>query len=254
MKYFTADNIKVDHGFFTRQGGVSDGLYDSLNCGVGSDDDADHVRQNLEAVKAEISAERLLTLYQVHGSSCVAVTHDNFAPWSRPKADAMITDVPNVALGVLTADCTPVLFHGKNEKGEVVAAAHAGWKGAVGGVLKSVIERFETYNIRPRDVSAAIGPCIGPNSYEVSEIFAAPFVAQDANNIQFFVDAPRVGHLMFNMPAYVKARLHALGVHDVTDQNLDTYSNEDLFFSYRRKTHREEFDYGRQISAIVIKS
>lgn len=252
MKKFIADNIGVQHGFFTRQGGVSDGIYASLNCGVGSGDDASNVAENLARVRSDLGVDELLTLYQVHSASCVNVTQGDVGGWSRPQADAMITDVAGVALGVLSADCTPVLFSADGEHGVVVAAAHAGWKGAVGGVLDSVIEAFAIRNIASRNIRAAIGPCIGVHSYEVSDSFIAPFLAQDPSNARFFIDAPKAGHMMFNMPAYVRSRLESLGVQDVTDQGLDTYSNEELFFSYRRKTHREELDYGRQISAIVI--
>ena len=252
MNILTADNIPTTHGFFTRQGGVSQGIYASLNCGVGSNDDNAHVSENLERVRDALGADHLQTLYQVHSATCVEVSaplaHDD-----RPQADAMITDVRGLALGVLTADCTPVLFSAQGEGGLVVAAAHAGWRGAVGGVLDSVVTTFAARDISARCIKAAIGPCIGPNSYEVSDSFTAPFLAQSPDNARFFIPAPKAGHMMFNMPAYVRSRLEDLGVQDITRQNLDSYSDEEKFFSYRRKTHRNEADYGRQISCIVIK-
>jgi len=248
MDYIKVDNIKTPHGFFTRQGGASAGLYDSLNCGAGSDDDPAHVRENLKRVKETLGAAHLQTLHQIHSATCVEVTK----PWAldeRPQADAMITCVPGMALGVLTADCAPVLFEG----GGMVAAAHAGWKGALNGVLDAVIDAFKDNCVKPHNISAAIGPCVGPNSYEVSDDFAAPFVVLSTDNQRFFRAAPREGHLMFDLPGYCRARLEGLGVANVLAEGSDTLREEGRFFSYRRATHNNAPDYGRQISVIVIK-
>jgi YfiH family protein len=246
----------VRHGFFGRGGGVSRGIYSSLNCGIGSGDDPAAVRENRRRVAAAMGAapENFVTLHQVHSALCVTVTK----PWGmeqRPQADALVTDVPGLAIGVLTADCAPVLFRGRAADGRtVIGAAHAGWGGAVKGVLEATVAAMGAQGVAPGDLRAAIGPCIGPDSYEVGEAFRAPFIAQDAANAEFFSPATRPGHEMFDLPAYAARRLRAAGVTHVACRGIDTFFNEEDYFSYRRSTHRTEPDYGRQVAVIAIKA
>ncbi len=259
--YFTeghfTDNDKgpVFHAFFSRNGGVSHGIYNSLNCGRGSDDEPENVQKNYEAIGKVLGvpAGRILTLYQVHGDTCL-IARVPPSDSERPKADAHVTDVPGLALGILTADCAPVLFSGQKEDGSpVIGAAHAGWKGAVGGILDSTIARMKELGAVPASIKACIGPCIGAASYEVSEGFIAPFMAESEENERFFMAGRREGHLMFDLAGYCAARLARAGVSRVYIKDLDTFYNEEDFFSYRRTTHRKEPDYGRQLSAIVIR-
>lgn len=251
----TADyDGKIRHGFFGRTGGVSKGIYSSLNCGPGSDDDPVAVRENRALVAAQMGAapENLLSLNQIHSARCMTVDQ----PWTeddKPQADAMVTDRPGLALGVLTADCAPVLFAAQRDDGAVViGAAHAGWGGALKGVLENAIEAMQALGADLGRIRAVIGPCIGPESYEVSEDFRAPFMDQEAANSVFFKPAARPGHLMFDLPGYCAYRLSLQGVGHVAVRAVDTFFNEEDFFSYRRSTHRREPDYGRQISAIMI--
>lgn len=255
---FVTDDVldagHIRHGFFGRVGGKSRGIYDSLNCGLGSGDDPAAVNENRGRVAENIGvkAEKLVTLHQVHSADCVRVT----APWKpedRPKADALVTDVPGIAIAVLTADCAPVLFAGRKADGSpVVGAAHAGWGGAIGGVLEATVKAMADMGADPAQIRAAIGPCIGPDSYEVGVDFRTRFLAQDAENAEFFVPATREGHLMFDLPAYVRRRLKLAGVGFVGGRGIDTCFNEEDYFSYRRSTHRAEPDYGRQASVIAI--
>lgn len=242
----------VRHGFFGRRGGVSTGLYESLNCGVGSGDDPASVRENRARVAAALGADRLVTLHQVHSADCVIV-REPWAPEDRPRADALVTDVPGLLIGVLTADCAPVLFSAQTADGRtIVGAAHAGWGGAVRGVLEATVARMSDLGAEPARIKAVIGPCIGPRSYEVSQDFIAPFTAQDDGNIKFFTAAERTGHLMFDLPAYVAQRLRRSGVGAVATIGDDTYAGEGEYFSFRRTTHRQESDYGRQVSALCV--
>jgi YfiH family protein len=254
---FTAAG-KAAHGFFGRQGGVSGGMYVGLNCGIGSNDDPDHVRANRAAVAEAmgIAPNDLCGVYQVHGSRCIRIgpPHPHPLPGGeREKADAQVTDLPGVALSILTADCAPVLFYGEADGRPVIGAAHAGWRGAIGGVLEATVYRMEEYGVKAGDIRAAIGPCIGKRSYEVDDAFAAPFMAEDPENERFFMGASRPGHLMFDLPGYCARRLYDCGVSQVTISGVDTYAREEDYFSYRRTTHRKEPDYGRQISVIVIR-
>ena len=248
----SADN--VFHGFFGRQGGVSDGLYGSLNCGRGSDDDPAHVQANLDRVarQACVTPNNLLTMYQVHGHGCLYVDE----PWSfdnRPQVDALVTDKAGIALGVLTADCGPVLFYGEKADGApVIGAAHAGWKGAIGGALDATVSKMQ--ELGADNIKACIGPCIAQSSYEVSAEFFEPFEKENSENERFFMASKKDGHLMFDLAGYCAARLAGLGLKHVFIKDLDTYFNEEDFFSYRRTTHRKESDYGRQISVIAIKN
>lgn len=255
--FITEDILKTDnvrHGFFGRAGGISRGIYNSLNCGVGSGDDAAAVRENRGRVAESIGAraESFVTLHQVHSADCVRVTKP-WGPDERPKADALVTDVPGLAIAVLTADCTPVLFSGRRADGSpVVGAAHAGWGGAVGGVLESTVAMMADMGVPRGQIRAAIGPCIGPDSYEVKADFRLKFVEQDPENATFFIPAARAGHLMFDLPSYVRRRLKLAGVGLVDGRGIDTCFNEEDYFSYRRSTHRVEPDYGRQASVIAI--
>lgn len=244
----------VFHGFFGRRGGVSRNVYASLNCGRGSNDDPGHVEQNLENVSDFCSVEpsNLLTMHQVHSAECVIVEE----PWAledRPQVDAMVTNVPGLALGALTADCAPVLFYGTDGDGRsVIGAAHAGWGGAFGGVLEATVEKMSVLGVAPDKIRAAIGPCIGLNSYEVGAEFFDKFCEADADNSAFFIPSANEGHYMFNLASYCERRLRHAGVRNVFVKRLDTYFHEEDFYSYRRSTHRKEADYGRQISVIAL--
>jgi polyphenol oxidase len=243
----------IRHGFFTRQGGYSTGIYASLNCGFGSRDDKAAVQRNRETVAARlrVDAERLMTVWQSHSPDVVMVesTWDVHDP---PDADAMVTRRPGIALGVLTADCTPILF--ADRAGRAVGVAHAGWKGAVGGVLEAALGAFESQGVQAHDLCAAIGPTIGRANYEVGPEFFDTFTAESPDNARFFAASPRSGHHLFDLPGYVRTKLESLGVTEVDDLGLCTYADEARFFSYRRATHRGEPDYGRLISSIVLET
>jgi polyphenol oxidase len=243
--------VRVRHGFFTREGGVSEGLYASLNCGPGSSDAPEAVRENRRRVMAmmDLPEEALLTLYQTHSAEVITVRE----PWDMagaPKADGMVTDRPGLALGILTADCAPVLL--ADGKAGIIGAAHAGWKGALGGVLEATVAAMEALGAKRPKIVAAIGPCIGHRNYEVGPEFPAPFLAEDAVNADYFAPAPRAGHFLFDLPGYISRKLARVGVHEVTRVPADTLRDETRFFSYRRATLRGEADYGRQLSVIML--
>ncbi len=245
---------RVKHGFFGRKGGVSTGLYDSLNVGFGTKDDPAHIRENRARVANSVSAaaDRLVTLHQVHSADCLYVSAP-FADGQAPEADAMVTDVAGLAIGVLTADCVPVLFYGEQADGApVVGAAHAGWGGAFKGVLTATVAMMRDKGAV--EISAAIGPCIQQASYEVGNDFMARFIEQSAENQKFFMDASRADHQMFDLPAYAAQCLRQAGVGFVGDVGVDTYTQNEDYFSYRRATHKNESDYGRQISSIMIEN
>ena len=239
----------VPHGFLGRRGGVSEGVCWGLNVGHGSGDDPALIAENRRrAAEAVAPGARLTTVYQVHSPDAVIVAD----PWSdddRPRADALVTDRPGVALGILTADCTPVLL--ADREAGVVGAAHAGWKGAFGGVLASTVEAMERLGAKRERIVAAVGPTIGRKSYEVDADFFQRFLAADEDNDLFFTDG-RAGHYQFDLEGYVLARLAAAGVKRIEALGLDTYSDPDRFYSYRRATHRGEDSYGRQISIIAV--
>lgn len=239
----------VPHGFAGCGGGVSIGVHAGLNVGLGSRDDPDAVRRNRGLARdALLPGGALVTVRQVHSPDVVRVTAP-MADEARPAADAMVTDRPGLLLGILTADCVPVLL-ADAEQG-VVGAAHAGWKGAIAGVTDRTIAAMEELGARRDRMTCAIGPCIGRAAYEVGEDFAARFEADDAANARFFT-AGRPGHRLFDIAAYVAARLAAAGIGHVEMLDEDTYSQPDRFFSYRRACHRGEPDYGRQISMIAV--
>ncbi|NEV76665.1 peptidoglycan editing factor PgeF [Rhodopseudomonas sp. BR0C11] len=238
------------HAFFTREGGVSDGIYAGLNGGIGSNDDPAKVAENRRrmAEALGVAPERFLTVYQVH-SPDVAVAE---APWdqaSRPKADAIVTRTPGLAIGVTTADCGPILF--ADPTAQVIGAAHAGWKGALTGVLESTLDEMERLGAQRSRVVAAIGPLIRQPSYEVGAEFVARFTAANPAYEAFFTVAERPGHAMFDLGGFIRMRLEAAGVGMIDDLGIDTYPDE-RFFSYRRTTHRSEPDYGRHVHAIVL--
>lgn len=239
----------IPHGFLGRRGGVSTGICAGLNVGFGSGDDRAAIAENRRlAVEAVAPGARLVTVHQVHSAEAVIVT-EPFAEEARPHADALVTDRPGLALGILTADCTPVLL--ADGKAGVIGAAHAGWKGALGGVIASVVGRMEELGASRERIAAAVGPTIARKSYEVDEAFLRCFAEADPANERHF-SLGRAGHHQFDIEAYVVSRLAAEGVRRVEALGLDTYSDESRFFSYRRATHRGEPDYGRQISLIVL--
>jgi len=239
----------LPHGFLGRQGGVSQGVCAGLNVGLGSEDDrAAILRNRALAVAAIAPGAGLATVHQIHSADAVIATGP-IADDARPRADALATDRPGVLLGILTADCAPVLL--ADAEAGVVGAAHAGWKGAIGGVTDSVIAAMEELGARRDRIAAAIGPCIARASYEVDDAFAQRFEAEDPANERFFA-AGRAGHHQFDLEAYVAARLAAAGIGRVEALGLDTYADEARFFSYRRATHRGEPDYGRQIALIGL--
>jgi len=240
----------IAHGFFTRHGGVSAGIYASLNCGIGSKDDPAAVRENRNRVMAHLGANALTSAYQVHGTMTLVVSD----PWpvgERPQADAMVTATPGIALGVLTADCAPVLF--ADAEARVVAAAHAGWRGALSGIVESAIDAMEAQGAKRARILAAVGPCIGPDVYEVGPEFKAEFLDRDGASARFFTAADNVsGRPHFDLSGYVAHRLRQSGVADAAILEACTYARHEDFFSYRRSRARQEPDYGRQISAIVL--
>lgn len=239
----------VPHGFLGRRGGVSSGVVAGLNVGTGSADDPRAIAENRRrAVASVLPSAQLVTVYQVHSADAVTVI-EPYAETLRPHADALVTDRPGLALGILTADCAPVLL--ADREAGVVAAAHAGWKGAIGGVTDSTIAAMETLGARRERIAAAIGPCIARASYEVDDGFFRRFAEADPANERFFADG-RAGHHQFDLEAYVAHRLAEAGVRTVEALGQDTYSQPDRFFSFRRATHRGEPDYGRQISIIGL--
>lgn len=240
---------RIRHGFFTRQGGVSEGLYAGLNVGIGSDDSRDKVMENRARVAGWFSlpVEKLATVHQVHSPDVFVV--DQAYAGERPQVDAMVTSVPGVALGVLSADCGPILF-ADGEAG-VIGAAHAGWKGALTGVLENTIEAMVTLGAARENITAVLGPSIGPASYEVGPEFVERFLAHDPSYEAFFTPSQKAGHSMFDLPSLTIRRLKEAGVR-ADNLGLDTYPDAERFYSYRRTTHAREPDYGRQISAIAI--
>lgn len=249
----------IAHGFFGARGGVSTGFYASLNCASDKKDMPENVHENRRRVVDSVGrpVDKLVMVSQVHSPDCLVVTEPMVAGVPRPKADAMATDVPGLMLGILTADCGPVLFEGFKESGEpVVAAAHAGWGGALGGVLEATVDQMIGLGALPESLRACVGPCIEQASYEVSAGFEAPFLARDPHSEHFFKASRREGHLMFDLPGYIAARLAQSGVGQVTLSGIDTYKAAEAgdCFSHRRMTHRAETECGRQISVIGIKN
>jgi polyphenol oxidase len=239
------------HGFFTREAGVSTGLYRGLNCGLGSNDDPAAIRRNRERVAESLGfpAGSLVTVHQIHSAEVVAV-EEPWGPEAVPRADAMVTNRSGVVLGVLSADCVPILF--ADAEARVIGAAHAGWKGALGGVLDATIEAMVGLGAKRSQLRAGIGPAIQQDSYEVGPEFVERFLDEDGGNTRFARPAARSGHFMFDLPGYVEHRLKRLGLDAVDRSHHDTASEETLFYSYRRATLRGEPDYGRGVSAIAL--
>ncbi|WP_316191160.1 peptidoglycan editing factor PgeF [Bradyrhizobium sp. SZCCHNS2096] len=238
------------HAFFTREGGVSDGIYAGLNGGLGSNDVPDNVRENRRRMAAHLGAtpENFLSVHQIHSPDVVVATR----PWdgpARPKADAIVTQIEKLAIGVTTADCGPVLFVDPHKR--VIGAAHAGWKGALTGVLEATIGAMETLGAERGQIIAAIGPMIRQPSYEVGAEFVERFLDADAEHAMFFLPSTREGHAMFDLAGFIRTRLEKAGVLMIDDLGHDTYA-DDRFFSYRRSVHRKEPDYGRHVHAIML--
>jgi hypothetical protein len=238
------------HAFFSREGGVSRGLYGSLNGGLGSDDDPANVLENRRrmAEQMDVPPSHFLSPWQIHSPDAVVVS----APWeaaSRPRVDAIVTRTEKLAIGITAADCGPILFADPNAR--VVGAAHAGWKGALTGVLESTVDTMVQLGAERTGIVAAIGPLIRQHSYEVGGEFVERFIEADADNSLFFIPSARAGHAMFDLPGFIRMRLENAGVLMIDDLGVDTYSDE-RFYSYRRSVHRNEPDYGRHVHAIAL--
>jgi len=238
------------HAFFTRDNGVSDGIYASLNGGLGSNDDAASVAENRRRMAEQmgVTAEHFLSVHQIHSPDAVVAT----GPWpnaSRPRADAIVTRIEGLALGVTAADCGPILLVDPNAR--VIGAAHAGWKGALTGVLESTVAAMERLGAERGGIVAAIGPLIRQHSYEVGNEFVERFIEADAENAPFFIPASRQNHFMFDLAGFIRMRLENAGVLMIDDIGIDTYADE-RFYSYRRSVHRKEADYGRHVHAIAL--
>jgi YfiH family protein len=241
----------VRHAFFTRAGGVSSGIYASLNGGVGSKDDPSHVAENRArmAKTLGVAPENFVTAYQIHSPDVIVAEK----PWradARPKADAVVTRVPGLAIGVTTADCGPILF--ADRKAGVLGAAHAGWRGAISGVIEATLGAMEKLGARSENIVTALGPMIRQPNYEVGAEFFRAFIAASQDNERFFQNSARPDHYRFDLPGYIAARLALTGVGAIDDCGLCTYAEPDRFYSYRRSQHRNEPDYGRHVNAIVL--
>ncbi len=241
----------VAHGFFTRQGGVSTGIFASLNCGPGSGDELANVTENRARVAEILGAKptHLLTVSQRHSAAAVTVK----APWSGgkvPEADAIVTATPGLAIGVLTADCAPVLLC--DGEARVIGAAHAGWRGALSGIIEATVKAMQKLGAKPERTVAAIGPAISQKAYEVGADYRDKFVAEEPQSAPFFAIDEGSGEPHFDLPGYVAERLKRAGVGTITDLGVCTYCEESRLFSYRRSQHHGETDYGRQISAILL--
>lgn len=238
------------HAFFTREGGVSGGVYESLNAGIGSNDDPAHVAENRRRMAEQmgVAPAHFLSVHQTHSSDVVVASE----PWpsrSRPRADAIVTRSEGLAIGASAADCGPILLADPNAR--VIGAAHAGWKGALTGIVESTVDAMEKLGADRNGIIAAIGPLIRQQSYEVGGEFVERFIEADAENGVFFIPAAREGHAMFDLAGYIRMRLENAGVLMIDDIGVDTYSDP-RFFSYRRSVHRKEPDYGRHVHAIAL--
>lgn len=241
----------IAHAFFTREGGVSTGIYRGLNTGMGSKDAREAVLENRSRAARHLGTtlDRLATPFQVHSADAITV-ENVWGQGQGPKADAVVTNRPGIAVGVGAADCGPVLF--ADAEARVVGAAHSGWKGALTGILESTIAAMEELGAARKRIVAVLGPTISSRAYEVGPEFVARFEEVDARNVRFFSSSSREKHSMFDLPAYIVSRLEAAGVGSAKNLGLCTYSDEARFFSYRRTTHRSEADYGRLLSAIML--
>lgn len=241
----------IAHGFFTREGGTSTGIYEGRNCGLGSDDLRANVIENRGRTADDLGVPRdhLLTVYQVH-SPKVIVADKPWAHDAAPEGDALVTATKGLALGILTADCTPILF--ADPEANVIGAAHAGWKGAIGGVLEATLDAMISLGAKREQICCSIGPTISQANYEVGAEFQEQFIAEAAENGTYFMPSARENHFQFDLPGFVADRLGMLGVNRIDNTNLCTYADAKRFFSYRRTTHAGEPDYGRQISSIAL--
>jgi hypothetical protein len=254
MKFSASSLAAIDgvqHGFFTRRGGVSSGIYASLNCGPGSRDDAANVTENRARVAELLGAEpgRLITIFQKHSADAVVADR----PWQdgkTPEADAIVTAKPGLAIGILTADCAPVLLCDGTAR--VIGAAHAGWRGALSGIVEATVAAMTKLGAKPERITAVIGPAISQKAYEVGGDFVERFLAAEPDSTAFFITDEGSGEPHFDLPGYVGERLARAGVGAITDLGLCTYCEETRLFSYRRSQHHGEGDYGRQISAILL--
>lgn len=238
----------IRHGFFTRQGGVSEGIYAGLNTGLGSNDNIAHVKENRQRITDHLGASAFLTVYQHHSALCIRTS----APWNpsaAPRADAIVTSTPGLAICAQAADCGPILF--ADPKAKVIGAAHAGWKGALFGVLEATIDAMEAEGADRSNIQAVLGPSISAKAYEVGSDYAARFTDIDAAHGRYFTPSDKPGHKMFDLPAFTLDRLKKAGV-AARSVGRCTYDEPELFYSYRRTTHRGEADYGRLASAIML--
>ena len=253
IPYITADCLPahgaIRHGFFTRQGGMSTGIYASLNCGLGSGDAPDNVRQNRDRVAAALGIDMLAGVYQVHGRAVHVIrTYEDAA--LRPQGDGLATGLPGIGLSVLSADCAPILF--ADPRARIIGAAHAGWKGALSGVGEAVIDAMVQLGAQRDAIIAVIGPCISQAAYEVDADFEQNYLAADPSSAAFFAKSASPGKCQFALAPYVAGRLERAGIAMVKNLDLCTYQDEARFFSFRRTTHRRESDYGRGISVIAL--
>ena len=238
----------INHAFFTRNGGFSSGIYDSLNCGAGSKDDSINVKKNHDLVIRNIADNaNINTLYQIHSTKVITITGNET---EKSEADAHVTNVAGQILGIVTADCTPVLF--ADNEAKVIGAAHAGWKGAIGGILENTIQAMENLGASRQNITAAIGPTIAQESYEVGAEFYERFVKKDNINVKFFIPSIRKNHYMFNLTGFVEDDLAKCNIAHISNVKRDTCAEENNFFSYRRSCLKGEVDYGRNISVICL--
>lgn len=252
LKVPNLSSASVSHGFFTREGGVSQDIYASLNCGHGTKDQREYVNKNRAAVARELgtAAGNLLSLHQVHGVHVITVT-ESWNVNNRPQGDGMVTTKPGIALGILTADCVPILLADK--KKNIIGAAHAGWRGALAGIAEATVNAMESLGAKRETIAAAIGPAIAQSSYEVDSTFHAAWLHKSPDNQKYFIPAKSTGKFLFDLKRAVYDTLLNYGVTDINLLENDTYLEEDRFFSYRRAVHAHEADYGRQISAIMLR-
>lgn len=246
-----AEKPGIKHGYFTRMGGVSDGIYGSLNIGLGSKDDRARVLENRRRIAQALTVDpaRLVSPYQHHSADVITV-EEPWVPGKGPKADALVTDRPGLAIAISTADCGPVLF--VDPQARVVGAAHAGWRGALTGILEATVEAMEKLGADRARISAVLGPTISASAYEVGPEFVERFRREAAGSERHFSPSEREGHSMFDLPGFINERLGKAGVGEAANLGLCTYADEERFYSYRRATHRGEDDYGRFMSAIVL--
>lgn len=242
----------IRHGFFGRTGGISDGLFKSLNVGFSSQDDRDNIIHNRGVIKQKLGASKLATTQQVHGADIINIGGQNAEDQPRPQADGMVSQHKNIAIGILTADCVPILAADRTKP--VVGAAHSGWGGAFKGVGEHLIKRMIANGAKEKDIVVALGPCIQQNSYEVDQTFYDRFMQASSENTAFFKKGDRAGHYLFNLPSYASRQIQKFfpKLYSVSISSMDTYSLKSKFFSYRRSTHYGDDDYGRQMSAITL--